>query len=91
MKDYLPKNLTKEVVGTHVKTMGEVLAQLKYDIEQNRTKNCSIIIGIDSNSSVKSSNRRYYEMQTFLQDLSFKSILVNNEPTFHHNNGQVLL
>ena len=31
----------------------EILSELQYDIEQNLTKNCTIILGIDSNCSFK--------------------------------------
>jgi hypothetical protein len=61
----------------------EVLSQLKYDIDQNKCNKSSIILGTDSNCSIKSTKRRYQAMQEF----SLKTVLLNNEPTFHHNNG----
>ena len=65
----------------------EVLSLLHYDISQNMSEDCVLILGIDSNCSKKSSKRRFLEMEKFLKDLSLKSILLTTEPTFHHNNG----
>ena len=52
------------------------------------TNGYMLIIGLDSNQSVKSSRRRTYEMQNFIDKFSLKTILENNtDPTFHHYNG----
>ena len=64
----------------------EVLAQLSADIIQHMQDNVAVIIGADTNQSQKSSKRRTDAMNRFKIDFSFKSILVSNEPTFHHNN-----
>ena len=64
----------------------EVMSLLKYDISQNNTENCAIIIGTDSNVSRKSTKRRSESMKSFLDDFSLGSILQSEQPTFHHNN-----
>ena len=64
----------------------EVLSQLSYDIENNLVENCSLLIGLDSNQSEKSSRRRTDGMKQFNEQFSFKTVLQNDEPTFHHNN-----
>ena len=66
----------------------EVLQTLTEDIETHMTNGYMLIIGLDSNQSVKSSRRRTYEMQNFIDKFSLKTILENNtDPTFHHYNG----
>ena len=64
----------------------EVLALLRHDIAQNNIENSTVIIGTDSNVSIKSTNRRKVAMEQFVNEFSFKAILQNDEPTFHHNN-----
>ena len=44
----------------------EVLALLNIDIAQNNTENSAGIIGTDSNTSKKSTKRRYEAMENFL-------------------------
>ena len=64
----------------------DVLSQLSYDIRNNLVENCCILIGLDSNQSEKSSRRRTDAMRQFNINFSFKTILQNDLPTFHHNN-----
>ena len=64
----------------------EVLSQLNSDIVLHNTNDSVIIIGTDSNVSIKSSKRRYEAMQHFLEYFSLKTILMSENPTFHHNN-----
>ena len=45
-----------------------------------------MIIGTDSNVSNKSTKRRMNAMKVFLKEFSLETILINEEPTFHHNN-----
>ena len=53
----------------------EVLSLLKYDISQNNTENCAIIIGTDSNVSRKSTKRRSESIKSFLGEFFLKSFL----------------
>ena len=64
----------------------EILSLLKHDITNNNTENCAVIIGTDSNVSNKSTKRRVNAMKVFLKEFSLETILINEEPTFHHNN-----
>ena len=64
----------------------EVLSQLSGDINLHNQKNSAILIGIDSNQSKKSTKRRTEAMDKFREEFSFKSILLTDDPTFHHNN-----
>ena len=64
----------------------EVLKQLNFHIKNNITEKSILLIGLDSNQSDKSSNRRTVAMDAFRKQFSLKSVLVNNQPTFHHNN-----
>ena len=64
----------------------EVLSQLSFDVRNNVGENSSILIGLDSNQSDKSSRRRTDPMKSFQSQLSLKSILLSDKPTFHHNN-----
>ena len=64
----------------------EVLSQLSEDINIHNQKNSAILIGIDSNQSKKSSKRRTEAMDKFREEFSFKSLLLTDNPTFHHNN-----
>ena len=64
----------------------EVLEQFEFDIKNHITGKCIILIGLDSNQSDRSSKRRTSAMEKFKKEFSLKSILVNNQPTFHHNN-----
>ena len=49
--------------------------------------NTIIIIGMDSNCSLKSTNRRQNSFKTFVNQFSLETILSGDTPTFHHNNG----
>ena len=64
----------------------EILSQLANDLLVNLDQHCTLLIGLDSNQSLKSSRRRTEAMSRFRAQFSLKSILVNDEPTFHHNN-----
>ena len=61
----------------------EVLSQLNFDIVLHNTNDLVFIIGT---LSIKSSKRRYEAMQHFLEYFSLKTILMSENPTFHHNN-----
>ena len=65
---------------------GEVLSLLSLDILDNITQNTILIIGMDSNQSKKSTNRRTEMMNNFRSRFSLKSIHTDDQPTFHHNN-----
>ena len=64
----------------------EVIDALHKDITCHFKEKFAIIIGADTNQSLKSTPRRTEAMKWFLTELSLKPILTNNEPTFHHNN-----
>ena len=64
----------------------EVLALLESDIAKYSTESSTIILGTDSNVSNKSTKRRQEAMTRFLETFSMNSILISDEPTFHHNN-----
>ena len=66
----------------------EIVAQLTFDIQTNieDRNTCSILIGLDSNQSESSTARRTIAMTSFITEFSFKTILLDNQPTFHHNN-----
>ena len=46
----------------------------------------AVFIGADTNQSQKSSKRRTDAMDGLRKEFFLKSILVSDEPTFHHNN-----
>ena len=56
------------------------------DIYTNRQENSTIIIGLDSNQSIKSTNRRTDAMNVFKNSFLLQSLHIDNQPTFHHNN-----
>ena len=64
----------------------EVLSQLNSYIVQHNTHDSVTIIGTDFNVSIKSSKRRYEAMQHFFEYFSLKTILMKENPNFHHNN-----
>ena len=64
----------------------EVLSLLSYDIMNNRRDHSCIIIGLDTNQSEKSSRRRSDAMKQFCEQFSLQGVLLNDDPTFHHNN-----
>ena len=64
----------------------EVLSQLSFDIKSNMSQKSCILIGLDTNQSKKSSIRRTNAMNNFLHEFALQKVLVNNKPTFHHNN-----
>ena len=66
----------------------ETISQLTIDLLTNieDRSRCAILIGLDSNQSEKSSSRRKKSMESFMTDFSLKSILLDDTPTFHHNN-----
>ena len=65
----------------------EELSLLTHDILSNSTIKSIIIIGIDANCSIKSTNRRQDAFAAFKKELNLKTIVPGNSPTFHHNNG----
>ena len=64
----------------------EIITQLSMDISMNRKAKDALIIGLDSNQSIKSSRRRSEAMSEFMSKFSLTSILKNETPTFHHQN-----
>ena len=64
----------------------EVLSQLSFDIRNNADEKSSILFGLDSNQSNKSSRRRTDAMLKFKLQFSLGSVLLSDIPTFHHNN-----
>ena len=64
----------------------EVLSLLTLDLLTNRRESSTIIIGLDSNQSSKSTNRRTESMMQFMNIFLFQSLHVDDCPTFHHNN-----
>ena len=69
----------------------ETISLLTLDIIKNmenieNDNKCIIIIGLDSNQSKKSTQRRSGAMKAFMSQFSFQSILPDETPTFHHNN-----
>ena len=65
----------------------EEISILSNDLTQYSTLNTIIIIGMDSNFSLKSTNRRQNSFKTFVNQFSLETILSGDTPTFHHNNG----
>ena len=65
----------------------EVLTQLSQDISLHMSEDCIIMIGIDSNVSENSPRRRKDAFLEFSSTFSLSSILIDQRPTFHHNNG----
>ena len=66
----------------------EIISQLTLNLLANieDRKTCSIIIGLDSNQSKKSTSRRTNSMKCFISDFLLKTILLDDKQTFHHNN-----
>ena len=64
----------------------EVIHALARDISTNMEEDTVLLIGADTNQSDKSTLRRTNAMKTFQNQFCLKSILLNKEPTFHHNN-----
>ena len=64
----------------------EILSLLTLDIKSHKHDNSTIIIGLDSNHSKKSTNRRSEAMLDFMKIFSFQSLHNSDQPTFHHNN-----
>ena len=64
----------------------ETLSQLSFDVESNIDGIETVIIGLDSNESVKSTKRRSTAMKMFCSKFKLKSIISGSKPTFHHNN-----
>ena len=65
----------------------EEIALLTHDLHQNISSNSTIIIGMDANTSKKSTSRRQEAFSNFKREFHLESILPGDEPTFHHNNG----
>ena len=65
----------------------EEMSILSHDINKYVSSNSILVIGLDANSSVKSSSRRQEAFFNFKQKFKLSTILPGNEPTFHHNNG----
>ena len=65
----------------------EEISTLSHDISENITKHTMLIIGMDANTSNKSSSRRQEAFSLFTNKFQLQTILPGSEPTFHHNNG----
>ena len=59
----------------------ETLAQLSYDLQNNVNEKSSILIGLDSNQSEKSSRRRTKAMEQFSAHFSLKTLLIGDHNT----------
>ena len=64
----------------------EVTAHLSADLQANVENDEVIIIGIDSNQSMKSTRRRSKNMNAFVQMFSLQHTFDSPTPTFHHQN-----
>ena len=66
----------------------DTVTHLEFDINQNKDTDSCILLGIDSNCSNTSTMRRRSLFEdTILNNLSMVTILPDDSPTFHHNNG----
>ena len=65
-----------------------MLSQLSFDISNYTTSDTILLIGIDSNQSVKSSRCRTSAMNKFVEKISLSSVLEGDTATFHHNNNR---
>ena len=65
----------------------DVITSLTQDITKQRNEDDIILIGIDANTSAKSTKRRIEAFNSFLSELKLSTILNNSDPTFHHHNG----
>ena len=61
----------------------EVLSLLTMDITSNRREHSTIIIGLDSNQSKKSTNRLSEAMKNFMEMFLLHSLHLDDQPTFH--------
>ena len=64
----------------------EVLTSLTVYIRENLENDEMLIIGLDSNQSVKSTRRRSNAMHEFCNQFTLKTITPDGVDTFHHNN-----
>ena len=64
----------------------ESLEILSADILQYLKEGIGLIIGADTNVSIKSSKRRQTAMKHFQEHFNLHSILPHDLPTFHHHN-----
>ena len=64
----------------------ECLSYLAEFILENMSENDSLLIGADTNCSVKSSNRRQKAWNNFCENFSLTTH-AGPAPTFHHHNG----
>ena len=65
----------------------EEISLLTHDINEHTNHDSTVIIGIDLNTSEKSTSRRKEAFSAFNSEFELKTILPGEEPTFHHNNG----
>ena len=65
----------------------DCLAELSLFISENNSDSGTILIGTDSNCSEKSSYRRIQGLKKFCDEHNLLKVC-NQEPTFHHHNGQ---
>ena len=64
----------------------QCISDLSNLINENRTENEYLLLGLDSNCSEKSSVRRVKTLESFCQEFDLVKIFTNH-PTFHHHNG----
>ena len=65
----------------------EELSRLTHDISEHKNRSTVIVIGADTNTSIKSTKRRQEAFKNFMNEFNLKSIIDGDKPTFHHNNG----
>ena len=64
----------------------EEISMLAHDISNHATPESTIIIGIDANTSIKSSTRRQEAFTTFKSEFMLKTILPGDDPTLDSQN-----
>ena len=65
----------------------EEITAFSHDLSENSNSDTAIVIGIDANTSKRSSKRRQEAFEQFKNEFSLETILAGDKPTFHHNNG----
>ena len=93
VKFTIPETNTSTILySTYLPTSGnddhflEIIETLNFHILQNKSDEDSLIIGIDSNTSSKSTKRRIENIDSFIKFHKLDTIISSLEPTFHHNN-----
>ena len=92
--ELIASNIKVLAYSVYMPTLGkdeefcEVIQTLTCDIQTHVSDKHILLLCMDSNQSTKSSYRRSFEMNKFIEMFSLTLILKNNKnPTFHHHNG----